>query len=530
MNPQQIPFIRFQIVDSIVPENDPPVPDFLIIVPRPVDPNSSPSPFSGIERTAPGRLKVHFDGGEIQPTSIRLRAPVIHRRFVRMYLFENGEWTDLGPKGEWIIPVGGSGEIEIRVASENFARLGRRRVAEWSGRFDLRASLLGANGQPCARTKVCCRVSPFLLTSSLDPVERVYLVDGPLTQSFVQVMEGIVHQCGARFERMSFHDAVPSDIWAQDCVEIGATSTLGDPLKQYPAILSGIRGKHNGIRTEPLDNNIRHQFAMQNAIVVDTAEPRAMTRWIDWYGNLEVTPAHVHSDGRAFPFGRVLIGKQNDLEFNRDTLDFLEKQGYQWPPIIVDVGWLTIGHVDEVINFIPSKSTFGFKVMMPSVRLARQILFQCIQGGHGTQIVFGLSEHTISIENLYLNRALSEENKSIEARLATIREQFKIELGISDEDFCDCPALFHDGLAVFPNMVNSLVCNYHVIIPDPDGPEIDGVDHFAEPVRVKVQEGGSTPHFVNVWEPFHVRSGEIHCATNALRRLRKADWWNYFIE
>jgi len=31
--------------------------------------------------------------------------------------------------------------------------------------------------------------------------------------------------------------------------------------------------------------------------------------------------------------------------------------------------------------------------------------------------------------------------------------------------------------------------------------------------------------FLDIWEPYHTRSGEIHCGTNAIRRLRDGRWW-----
>lgn len=34
----------------------------------------------------------------------------------------------------------------------------------------------------------------------------------------------------------------------------------------------------------------------------------------------------------------------------------------RWPPVVVDVSWLAIGHVDEVVTFVPAKTKTGFKV------------------------------------------------------------------------------------------------------------------------------------------------------------------------
>ena len=87
---------------------------------------------------------------------------------------------------------------------------------------------------------------------------------------------------------------------------------------------------------------------------MDAAESRAGTRWIDWYGNLEVSPPVKARNGREFPFGRILTGVQKGLGMHPDVLAFLEAQRLQSPPLIVDTSWLAIGHVDEVVSFVPA--------------------------------------------------------------------------------------------------------------------------------------------------------------------------------
>ena len=52
--------------------------------------------------------------------------------------------------------------------------------------------------------------------------------------------------------------------------------------------------------------------------------PRENTRWIDWYGNLEATPPFTDRQGRRFPFGRLIVGKQL-LTMHPDVMKFLER-------------------------------------------------------------------------------------------------------------------------------------------------------------------------------------------------------------
>ena len=102
--------------------------------------------------------------------------------------------------------------------------------------------------------------------------------------------------------------------------------------------------------------------------------PRKNTRWIDWYGNLEATPPYADSHGKRYPYGRVIVGKQRELTMHPGVMKFLEAQGLQWPPFVVDTSWLAIGHVDEVVNFVPAQNKAGFKVLLPSPQAARDML------------------------------------------------------------------------------------------------------------------------------------------------------------
>ncbi|MEP6755006.1 MAG: protein-arginine deiminase family protein [Chthonomonadales bacterium] len=498
---------------------------YLPIFPRPHNPNSllSNDPILGKQV---GHLEVQVEGAP-SGAFLRIRTPVAHKRFVRILFDARDGWMDACVLGEWTIPVAGSELVRLRVVAENFARPGRHRVAEWSGEFDLRISLLGDNVQPLARIKVHCQVAPFLLASSLDPVDTVYMIGSSLTTDFVAAMDQIVPLCNARTQALSFNESVPSDIWAQDCMEMGVVSAPVNGELQKTAVLTGVRGRHSGIRAAPLDQNVRHHFHANNTITLDVADSRYHTRWIDWFGNLEVTPPYTASDGQQYPFGRIVCGKQADLQLHPEVLKFLQCQGYQWPPLELDVSFLTIGHVDEVVNFLPANTATGFTIMVPSVRAARQALFSMVGQGFGDTKLFDDTSVVTTLEKLYRKIAMNEENSAAELRLSAICNQLIEEFGIERVDVIDVPVLYADGIAIFPNMVNCLVCNRNVIVPDTCGPLFGSRDLFAAQVIDRVKALGLNVHVVDVWEPFHVRSGEVHCATNASRLRSNADWWNY---
>jgi protein-arginine deiminase len=83
--------------------------------------------------------------------------------------------------------------------------------------------------------------------------------------------------------------------------------------------------------------------------------------------------------------------------------------------------------------------------------------------------------------------------------------------------------------ALIPGMVNMLVVNGHCIVPKPFGPRVGHppVDRFEQAVRSDLTALGLTVHFLDCWNEYHVRLGEVHCATNTLRRPGRIRWWEF---
>ena len=374
--------------------------------------------------------------------------------------------------------------------------------------------------------------APFLLASSLDPASEVLVVKNKLTAKFVEKLEQIVVKAGAKLLLLEFASQAPWDVWMQDCIEIGTYSTPRKDAKPSveDAFLPGIRGLHDGINTKPLDAEAvkaLENYGMHPAIAL---APRPHTRWIDWYGNLEVSPPVRSKSGRNFPLGRVLYGKQNELAMHPDVLAFLERQGIQTPALAVDTSWLTIGHVDEVIHFVSARDRKRFRVLLPSPALAAHLLEQAAQHGHADTPVFVGKKEQTTVAKLLETVGHSEESRKIQAAVDATQAQLQEELGLKDTDFVAMPVLFEKGLAVIPNGVNGLVVNGHYLVPAPCGAIVAGKDIFEEAIRTRLGKLGLKLHFLDIWEPYHSNSGEIHCGTNAIRRPNRIDWWKYWGE
>lgn len=374
--------------------------------------------------------------------------------------------------------------------------------------------------------------APFLLASSLDPCFEVMVVKNPLTEKFVADLDEIVFKAGARLFPLEFASDAVEDVWMQDCIEIGTYSApeMDADIHTDAAFLPGIRGLHDGINTKPLDAEAVKALEKRGIRPATALTPRPHTRWIDWYGNLEVSPPVKSKSGKNFPLGRVLYGKQNALAMHPDVLAFLERQGIQTPALAVDTSWLTIGHVDEVINFVPARDRKRFRVLLPSPALATHLLEQAAQHGHADAPVFAGKKKQTTAAKLLETIGRSEESRKIQAAVDATQAQLKEELGLDDADFVTMPVLFEEGLAVIPNGVNGLVVNGHYIVPAPCGATVAGKDIFEEAIRTRLVKLGLKLHFLDIWEPYHSRSGEIHCGTNAIRRPKRNDWWKYWGE
>ena len=386
--------------------------------------------------------------------------------------------------------------------------------------FDLSVSVVDESGERLAENRLTCRVAPFLLASALDPVEELYIVRNPMTEHVVDTLRAIVPQTSAMLSEVTVANSIDADVWMQDTVEIGRFCLpTADGVQQVPGVLTGLRTHDHELDCKPLDRGVRAYFNARNMILIDAGERRPDSRWIDWYGNLELSPPVTTQDGRHFPYGRILTGRQHELGLHPDVMAFLERQQVQWPPVIVDTSWLLIGHVDEVVNFVPAANEVGFRVLMPSVYLAKAILNELAWDGLDDLPVFAGCSGEMSVEQLTDEIAVSVENQQIEETLRAIKAMLCRELGLVEEHFIDVPTLFKEGMAVIPNMVNGVTINGHYILPDPHGPVVDGVDVFAAQLQRALSKLGMAVHVVDDWEPYHVREGELHCGTNALRRL-----------
>lgn len=402
------------------------------------------------------------------------------------------------------------------------------------------------------------RVAPWIMPHHGDDAARVYVVDrGGDNQNFRQDLDNHVQAAGCVLDTRNHRNAVP-DRWMQDCMEIGYSVLPGNPRPhRIEAVMKAHRDRGlDRIARELLDADVGFH---------EQGDARPSTTF-DSTGNLEVTPPVRDQGGHVYPWGRIYYGNGGG-DFNPTVRQFLEAQVVQ-APIQLDTDWLQVGHVDEMMSFVPTGGIplKQWKLLIASPERAYEILDAADDALHllvGRQLRFGGG--WVDVESSvgdFLNHDTRVEDpapphgpisgadlrdfnlNTIQPRIDAVVQQLRNDIQLLDHRIVRVPVIFMPENAAWTragaltaDMVNMLVVNRHCIVPMAYGPE-DAVpsDLFEEDLRGELVAAGLTVHFINDWYSYHAGKGEVHCGTNTLRRPQNrnawldgaaARWWEY---
>lgn len=447
------------------------------------------------------------------------------------------------------------GKIELGMEAVRFPSVDYGFTEEFDGRITLELKVEDNGGLELHSETAIVRVAPFILPNHMDITDTVYVAEiahGARSANnlrFIPALDAIITPRGVTLEVIPAAEN-GGDRWAQDIMELGHSSLpnhdlvtcvrtgnerdqAADRFGQYPGrtLLTADMGYHE--TNIPIENSS-----------------------LDSFGNLECSPPVP-----GYPFGRIVYGDLLGATQHLDPMieemrEFLHGQAIQ-EPIILNSGWLKVGHVDEFLSFIPDPtSARGFKVAFAAPERALDIvltearineltpLFEGIRINDGSVLPVdapGLEVYDdLCIAGLIrYDPAFRQLQLDIQDILEVEKDELKAELGLVDADFIDIPILFRsddpagptDCIAFTPGSVNMLVVttvgNIDLIMPKPFGPVVGGQCRFEEAIEADFAANPLvTTHFVDCFTTYHTLSGEIHCGTNSKRVPPTRKWWH----
>ncbi len=403
-------------------------------------------------------------------------------------------------------PLVFSTDIVLGVEAKQFAD------RNWNGTVNLKATALN-NGQEIASTTIQMGVSPWMIAPNTAPVTEVEVSDrGSVNSEFISQLKQAVEPTGAKVKILQ-----GDRTWMQDTQKNGYVQLPEkSEIRQFNVALKS--------NSEPDKNPPIKSTQNPDLKVVKIGQPRSLdpvTQWSDGYGNLQVTPPIP-----GYPMGRVYYGNSGNAGFNPEVLDFIQAQRIQGPPVDIDTSWLLTRQVDEIINFIPAQTPGQYVMAIASPEAGVKLLEELEGRGYGdVTINRGLSTQT-TVSAALQNRALIQHNLYLQQqKLNPIVEKLKREFLLGDDQIIQVPVMFgYSGYAWWPNMVNSVPVNGKLLVSNPRGAMIDGVDYTQERLRQLLLPAGVSVSFLDD-RYYQELKGNVQSATNTVRKPEDRPFW-----
>lgn len=257
--------------------------------------------------------------------------------------------------------------------------------AEASWRVKLTFAFRSAEGDRVTQ-EVQLRIAPWIMAGDLDPTGRVFAVaPEPNTGRVSQRIQAFTEAAGATFLRIA-----PQGGMAQQELK----PFLRDRMQAGYA-----QGPHDSriLALDPLDDESPYAILGGQDDVTTMPAGVGLTSQANG-GNLLVTPPTADH-----PLGRIVYGHNDDMgACNLRT--FFRNQLVQ-RPIELDASWLSVGHVDEALAFLPDRraghdEAWPWRILLISPRLG-YILAYAASASRNSDDVDGLIDraHVLAEES-----------------------------------------------------------------------------------------------------------------------------------
>ncbi|WP_432015022.1 protein-arginine deiminase domain-containing protein [Streptomyces cucumeris] len=494
----------------------------------------------------------------------------------RLFIKREGRWSLLRPTDRLSTKELRSG-VELGIEAIDVVRDARK----WNGEVKVRFTVTG--GGTSRSDDVVLRTAPVLTHHHLQRAEELLVTKvsgggdyGRAQRKFVKDLAEQAKNAGISKPLTTFTKY--GDIWAQDFVEPAYASMPGPGGKQHVMRVL--------IRSAQPDREAGRELFEKlrgpDVGVVQVSGVEADEEWtLNSMGNLETIPPYTLG-GKSYPAGRIIQGYRADTGTKpaKAMRTFLSSQGAQ-APLLLDTSWLSVGHVDEFIQFLPSDTERGWRIGVADPAAGMELLRKAQRDGHGGEKMFSVPRSADipapkeTIDKVLAKATFRSDNKLAAARIKANLDILKRETGITDAEIVKVPGLYtrddergslsgsrklrrmgpdtlrrfsqlggDDGRAdgraergatrqaavsrksaYIPGAVNGVLLSpTRYLAPRQWGPVIGGRDIFTEAVNSVYAKAGFTTSYIDDWYTYHIGMGEVHCGTNTLRDAT-APWW-----
>ncbi|EGX91924.1 putative protein-arginine deiminase [Cordyceps militaris CM01] len=317
------------------------------------------------------------------------------------------------------------------------------RRPDWDGRVSIAFTV--RDGQAESTDTAMLRVAPVLLHHHRQAVTEVFTSDFPQFTGQVKdylntIIAGIQTSMKTAGITGPLTRLATNDVWAQDYFEPGYTSMPG-PNGTAVALRVVIEGRHDQKHnaTSVIYTTLRGDGVGAVAQKLPRqADLSKRSSDFDAGGNLESLPPY-ELNGHKYPAGRILVGGDSD---NLPVgMDFFAAQEIQ-APLVLDSTWLSVKHVDEMVQAVPAKTPRGWALLVVDAEMGLQMLRDASAAGFGSQRVISRSPRTGPTIAQFLNTKSNTVAAEVAAKaMAANIEILKKETGLTDAEIHRVPAL-----------------------------------------------------------------------------------------
>lgn len=451
--------------------------------------------------------QVHFQVSEdYKDADLAITVDEAARSNINIFQKTVGGWKPVDLSG--IKPLKFSPNIILGIEAKQFAS------GDWTGLINLKA-IARRDGQEIASDIIQMGVAPWIMSPNTAPVSEVHMSDRGANREIVAAVEEAVAPTGTETRVTPGETA-----WMQDTAEIGYVQFPGpEGLHRYNV---GLKGNREG-GTDYAKSLMERDFGW-----FEIGQPRQLdplNQWLDWYGNLNVTPPLPD-----YPMGRIYYGESEDETLHPDVLEFLKAQKVQGEPIAIDTSWLITRQVDELITFIPTPSGEPLMLIVSpeaGVELLREL---ARKGYEGAAINRGLSTQT-TVRAAINNEMLIQHNLKLHReKIEPLINQLKREFNLDDDRVVEVPVMFgYTGYSWWPNPINSVFINGNLLVSNPRGALIDGRDYTQEDFKRRLAIAGLEITFLDD-SYYQDLKGGLHAGLNTTREGEEEPFWESLAE